>query len=73
MQQLAEPVVGQVVGVLEAECFLVNQIRAPIDSPTVTLVRARTEVGMIAPDSARQLEDVTEGQVAVIRDLWTAL
>jgi S-adenosylmethionine synthetase len=59
--------------VLEAECFLVNQIGAPIDPPTVTLVRARTEAGVIAPDSARLIEDVTEGQVAGIRDLWTAL
>jgi S-adenosylmethionine synthetase len=70
-QQLAEAVVGEVAGVLEAECFLVNQIGAPIDRPTITLVRARTEAGVIAPYSARQIEDITERQVAGIRDLWT--
>lgn len=72
VQLLAEPVVGEVAGVLEAECFPVNQIGAPIDRPKVTLVRARTEAGVIAPDSARQLEGVTERQVARIRELWTA-
>ena len=30
-----------------------------------------TEAGVIAPDSARQIEDVTERQVAGIRDLCT--
>jgi len=57
--------------VLEAECFLVNQIGAPIDRPTIALVRARTEAGVVTPDTARQIEDVTEWQVAGIRDLWT--
>lgn len=70
-QQLAEAVVREVAEVLEAECFLVNQIGAPIDRPTIALVRARTEAGVITPDTARQIEDVTERQVAGIRDLWT--
>ena len=71
MQLLAEPVVGEVAGVLEAECFLVNQIGAPIDRPTIALVRARTEAGVITPDTARQIEAVTERQFVGIRGLWS--
>jgi S-adenosylmethionine synthetase len=69
-QVLTQALVQEVEEVLEAECYLVSQIGAPIDRPRTTLVRIRTEDGAIAPETARAVDEIASRQIAEIGRIW---
>jgi len=69
----AQALVGEIAEVQEAECYLVSQIGAPIDQPKTVLVRARTDEGVIAPETAQVIEEITSQQVSGIGELWKGM
>ncbi|MDH3580739.1 MAG: S-adenosylmethionine synthase, partial [Hyphomicrobiales bacterium] len=69
-QQIAGALVEEIDELVEAECYLVSQIGAPIDQPRNTLVRIRTGDGEIAPGTKRNVEKIADRHISEIGQLW---
>lgn len=68
--RLAAAVVAEVPEVVEAECFLVSQIGAPIDRPQLVDLRMRTQEQGLAASTQAQIKMIVEREVAAIPRLW---
>ena len=68
--RLAAAAVAKVPGIVEAECFLVSRIGAPIDRPQFVDLRVRTQGQGIDVGTQKQLTTIVEREVAAIPRLW---
>ncbi|MFM7083506.1 MAG: methionine adenosyltransferase [Hyphomicrobium sp.] len=70
--KIAHAVVGEVQGVMSAECYLVSQIGVPIHEPSCAHVRVQFPEKRIPTDIQRKVEDITQREIADIPNLWKA-
>lgn len=68
--RLAAAAVAEVPGIIEAECFLVSRIGAPIDQPQLVDLRVRMHEQDLAGSTQAQLRAIAEREVASIPRLW---
>lgn len=67
-RMVAESVVSHIPGVSSAECYLVSQIGAPIDEPSIAHVRVESEGD--AADLAGPIHDLIRAHLADLPTLW---
>jgi S-adenosylmethionine synthetase len=68
--RLAAALVAEVPPVIEAECYLVSEIGAPIDRPHIAHVRIRCTNGVPPTEVNEQIRTVAEREIAGIPSLW---
>lgn len=68
--RLAAAVVAEVPEIVEAECYLVSEIGAPIDEPKLALVRVRSAYSGLAQETNQSIRNVSEREIREIAKLW---
>lgn len=61
---------AEVPGIVEAECYLVSQIGAPVDRPRITHLRVRCHDGVLSSEGEDRIRAVAERESAGINVLW---